>query len=137
MPFDWKRSALIIGLGACAAACADFHRGTPPPDGGDASQDAPIDDPTFETRVYPILELHCQDCHMAGRWGESSALVLTGDARLDRPMVVALVVPGDPADSLLLRRARGELHPGGEVLTEDDSDYQTLADWIMGLPAQR
>jgi hypothetical protein len=136
MPFDWKRSALIIGLGACATACADFHRGPAPRDGGDASQDAPIADPTFETQVYPILQLRCEDCHMAGREGEYSALVLTGDARLDRAKVVALVVPGDPANSLLLRRATGESHFGGEVLSQDSSDYQTLADWIMGLSSQ-
>jgi hypothetical protein len=54
---------------------------------------------------------------------------------MDRAMVVALVTPGDPGASLLLQRATGEAHAGGQVITQDDTDYDTIANWILGLSA--
>ena len=125
------------GLTFACGGCADFHRGPAPLDGGnqartDASS-APVVDLAFETSVYPLLELHCEGCHSAAGEGAYTSFVLTGNARLDRAMVVALVTPGNPTDSLLLRRATGESHMGGEVFAVDSPEYQTISDWILGL----
>lgn len=92
-------------------------------------------DLTFETQVYPLLQMDCQQCHAPGREARGSRLLLSGNARLDRAMVVALVAPGDPAQSLLLIRAQGESHPGGTAMTPDSDAYVTVADWIAQLPA--
>lgn len=135
MRFDGKLARLLV-LGLSAAGCADFQRGPAPTDGGgqDAVDDAtPVADFTFETAVYPILQRRCQDCHSVGRIGEYTQLVLTGNARADRAMVVALVVPGAPTAGLLLRRATGEKHTGQDVLTQDTPEYDTIASWISGL----
>jgi hypothetical protein len=59
-------------------------------------------DQVFEKLVYPILQRNCADCHSAGPQDPSTNYVLTGNAGQDRAMVVALVTPGDPADSRLL-----------------------------------
>ena len=126
---------LVLGIGLVAAGCADFRRGPAPTDGGqDATDDTTLlADFAFETAVYPILQRRCQDCHSVGRIGEYTGLVLTGNARMDRAMVIALVVPGDPTASLLLRRATGERHTGQDVLTQDTPEYDTIASWISGL----
>jgi hypothetical protein len=144
MHFDWtpsiRRAALVLCLGAGSLGCADFHRGPAPQDGGqDVRSDATalVADFAFETSVYPLLQIICQDCHRMGREAEYSGLVLTGNARADRAMVVALVVPRDPAASLLLRRATGEAHTGRNVISQDSTEYDTIASWIMGLPLPR
>lgn len=139
MRFDWKRTRLLClasSLISAALGCADFHRGPGPRDGGqDASSDSVlVADFVFETTVYPLLQLRCQGCHAVGREAEYSQLVLSGNARMDRAKVVALVVPGDPAAGLLLRRATGESHTGGDVLAPDTPDYDTIASWIRDLP---
>jgi hypothetical protein len=139
MRFDCRRSRLLclgLLLALAGPGCVDFHRGPAPPDGGqDGGPDnALVADFVFETTVYPILQLRCQGCHAVGREAEYSGLVLSGNARMDRATVVALVVPGDPAASLLLRRALGESHTGRDVLAQDTPDYDTIASWVLGLP---
>jgi hypothetical protein len=133
MPFDWKLS--VSAVLCCWIGCADFHRGPAPPDAGPVDTGPPAD-PIFESDVYPILQLNCQFCHRAGRFAENTPLLLTGDARKDRAMVVDLVTPGDPAESLLLRRATGEYHGGGNVLDPAGPEYSTIASWISDLPAE-
>lgn len=123
-------SAALLG-----GACVDFRRGP----AGDASADgtgerAPIDDPVFENDVYPILQARCQDCHSKGGSGEYTPYLLTGDAKADRAMVVRLVSPSFPEGSLLLLRATGYDHLGGEVLSVNDPEYATIQNWISGLP---
>ncbi len=130
MRFDWK--LLVLAVFAAGSGCADFHRGPAPPDA--APIDAEATDPVFEKNVYPILQVNCQYCHRAAHEAGRSKLVLTGDAQADRAMVVALVVPGDPATSLLLLRATGEEHYAGEVIMPATPDYKTIADWITSLP---
>jgi len=125
---------IAAGLILLWAGCADFHRGPAPLDGGDGADAASVlQDRSFETSVYPILELRCSGCHSVGGQAQSTRLDLTGNARLDRPMVVALATPGSPSDSLLLRRAAGEGHTGGQVLSAGTPEYQTISDWILGL----
>ena len=131
MRFDWKRWGVAAVF--CSLGCADFHRGPAPRDAGEGEAGLVVDK-TFERDVYPILQVNCQFCHRAGHDAENSALVLTGNARLDRAMVMALVVPGDPTAGLLLQRATGEEHWGGEVLEPESADYATIADWISNLP---
>lgn len=134
MRFDPRAVALLF---LATLGCADFHRGPAPGDGGtaDARDAGLVADYTFEISVYPILELHCGGCHSSTGEGAYTSYVLTGNARNDRAMVMALVTPGDPAASLLIRRATGDAHTGGDVLDQDGADYQTVASWIASLPS--
>ena len=136
MRFDGK--PFVLALCLCSVGCADFHRGPAPRDAGaDVAGDAGlVADWTFEVDVYPILESYCEGCHQEGGMAGSTRFLLTGNARLDRAMVVALVTPGDPEASLLLQRATGESHTGGQVIAQDGTDYGTIANWILSLPAQ-
>ncbi len=136
MRSDWKRWLVL----ACIASlgCVDFHRGPAPRDAGAdtvAQGDVVlVEDLTFETEVYPILQIRCEDCHKSGGMGGFTQFVLTGNARIDRARVMALVTPGDAPASLLLQRATGNSHTGGEVLAPDSDPYNTIANWIMLLP---
>ena len=132
-----SRSCLLLAAALvwAGAGCADFHRGPAPLDGGQRTDGSQGADPAFEKLVYPILELNCADCHSAGREAKDSRLVLTGSAGLDRAMVVALVTPGNPADSKLLQQQSLATHTGGERLAPDSLEYQTIAFWIQGLDA--
>jgi len=136
MRFDWKPWTLVACL--FTVGCVDFHRGPAPRDAaaeataqGDVTL---VEDLTFETDVYRILQVRCEDCHQSGGMGGYTRFVLTGNARIDRAMVVALVVPGDPAGSLLIERATGNAHTGGQVLVPDSDSYNIITSWIMGLP---
>jgi hypothetical protein len=129
-------AAFLLGLGIAvglAGACADFRRGP----AADAAIEAPlVDDPVFENDVYPILQTRCEDCHSAGKMAQSTQYVLTGNAKADRAMVVALVSPTDPDNSVLLRRATNTTpHTGGERIFRGDTEYATIRDWIASLPA--
>ena len=123
-------SATLLG-----GACADFRRGP----AADASVDgtsekALVDDPVFENDVYPILQSRCQSCHSKGGAGEYTWFLMTGDAKADRAMVVVMVSPSFPEGSLLLLRATGYDHLGGQFLSVNDPEYATIRDWIVGLP---
>ncbi len=133
MPFR-RGLATVLLLALPALGCADFHRGPAAPDGGQGSDAALVVDFTFETQVYPLLQMDCQQCHAVGREARGSQLLLSGNARLDRAMVVALVDPGVPDQSLLLIRATGESHPGGTAIAPETDAYVTIADWIAQLP---
>lgn len=120
-------SATLLG-----GACADFGRGPTPdaaPDGA-----ALVDDPVFENDVYPILQARCRDCHSKGGSGEYTPFVLTGDAKADRARVVGLVSPNFPEGSLLLLRATGYDHLGGTQLSQYESEYAIIQDWVASLP---
>ena len=124
-------SATLLGGG-----CADFRRGP----ASDASVDgtgegALVDDPVFENDVYPILQARCQDCHSKGGSGEYTPFVLSGNAKADRAMVVGLVSPNFPEGSLLLLRATGYDHLGGQIFSFEDPEYGILQGWIASLPA--
>lgn len=104
-------------------------------DGGHPSDDSQGADQAFEKLVYPILQRDCADCHSAGPQDPSTNYALTGNAGQDRAMVVALVTPGDPADSRLLVQATSDSHGGGQRFAMDSLEYQTIAYWIQGLDA--
>jgi hypothetical protein len=50
-------------------------------------------------------------------------------------MVVALVSPNFPEGSLLLLRATGYDHLGGQLLSVNDPEYAIIEDWIASLPS--
>jgi hypothetical protein len=130
------RSSVSVVLAAAVlalAGCADFHRGPAPLDGGGNGDGAQVADLAFEKLVYPIMEMDCVDCHSASGEASNSSFVLTGDAQLDRAVVVALVTPGNPTNSRLLIQATSVSHEGGVRFTNDSVEYQTIAAWIQGL----
>jgi hypothetical protein len=119
-----------------AGACADFQRGPAPDASADGASEL-VNDPVFVNDVYPILQSDCQSCHSqgSGNDAETTRFVLTGDAKADRAMIVALVSPDDPDGSLLLQRAVGNgAHGGGPVLAVDSPEYVTIRNWIASLP---
>ena len=128
-----RLSVGLVSVTLLAGACADFRRGPAP----DASPDGAVlvDDPVFENDVYPILQSDCQSCHSQGNWAGTTRFVLTGNAKADRAMVVALVYPDYPDGSLLLQRATGNQHGGGTVIAVDSPEYATIRDWIASLPS--
>jgi hypothetical protein len=134
---DLAPAALVVaGLAWACLSCADFHRGPAPIDGGGKDVASTlVNDFMFEAEVYPILLAQCEDCHAVGKDAGTSRLVLTGNARLDRAMVVALVTPGDPATSdLLIYGDGGNAHEGDIRLPAGTSEYVKVADWISMLP---
>ena len=118
-----------------SAGCADFQRGPGPRDGGGQTDGSQVVDLAFEKLVYPILEAGCVYCHSAGGRAANTYFVLTGDARFDRAMVVALVTPGNATNSMLLRQATSDSHGGGQRFATDSVEYLTISDWILGLGA--
>ena len=129
------RSRLLFASAVAAlvsTGCADFHRGPAPRDG--SADGFEVVDVTFEGSVYPILDFECVECHSASGQASSTNFVLTGNARLDRAMVVALVTPGNPSESRLLVQATSDSHGGGQRFATDSSEYQTISAWILGLP---
>jgi hypothetical protein len=100
---------------------------------------------SFDLDVQPILTARgCNSgpCHGKARGQNGFQLSLLGfDADFDhRALAVEArgrrVFPADPARSLLLRKATGNLpHGGGIRLEEDGPDYETLLRWIeTGMP---
>ena len=134
-----RRRTLFLGLLSATllgGACADFGRGPMPDASVDrASERGVVDDPVFENDVYPILQTRCQSCHSKGGDGEYTQYVLIGNAKAERAMVVALVSPNFPEGSLLLLRATGYDHLGGQLLSVNDPEYAIIEDWIASLPS--
>ena len=89
--------------------------------------DAP--DPTFERNVRPILKAHCFQCH--GEAGKTEAKL---DVRLKRLIEKGgeagpAIVPGQPDQSLLLKRVEsGEMPPSERKPTVAERDV--LRRWI-------
>src|SRR5258706_16015402 len=90
----------------------------------------------FETQVRPLLARQCQACHssptapMGGLRLDSREALLKGGTR------GPAIVPGKPAESLLLRAVRQEetlrMPPSGKL---KDGEIAVLAKWIeMGGP---
>ena len=95
----------------------------------------------FEKKVRPVLVAHCYACHSA------EAKKIKGGLRLDtRDGVVkggtsgAVVVPGDPAKSLLIQAVR-HADPDTKMPPDKKLDAQVVADleaWVkMGAPDPR
>ena len=104
---------------AVAAACL----------GGLASVGAEEPAVRFESDVRPIFKTHCFHCH-----GEEEKIEANLDLRLVRTLVKggdegAGVVPGNPQESLFLKRViAGEMPPKGKRLS--DKETATLTKWV-------
>src|SRR5882672_4202514 len=116
-----------------------------------------LDYEVFKTRVEPIFlakrpgHVRCYVCH-SDRSNNSFKLetIASGgkfwteeQSRKNFEMVSRLVVPGAPAQSLLLLQplapeAGGNAyHTGGrQFATKDDPNWKTLARWVGGPPAK-
>lgn len=123
---------------------------------------APLDEPFFRCRVQPVLTQSCAAfaCHgdarrflrvfarnrlrLGGTEADRNAFLSEGERGHNYAAASALVVPGRPDESLLLRkpldeRAGGYFHQGAHIfgggdvfLDREDSDYQVIAQWIEG-----
>ncbi|HSG69468.1 MAG TPA: DUF1549 domain-containing protein, partial [Planctomycetaceae bacterium] len=85
--------------------------------------------PFYESEIRPILKAACFQCH-----GEEEELEADLDLRLRRLILKggetgAALVPGDPANSLLLERIEaGEMPPGKSKLT--NAQIELIRKWI-------
>src|SRR2546426_2821312 len=111
---------IIFGIYLCADAAAAENSG----------------EAFFEKNVRPLLAQQCQSCHsspaspMGGLRLDSREAILHGGAR------GPAIVPGKPAESLLLRAVRHtealRMPPSGKL---NDAEITALAQWIeMGAP---
>ncbi|MBP89919.1 MAG: hypothetical protein CMJ64_24965 [Planctomycetaceae bacterium] len=89
------------------------------------------EDITYEKHVRPILKAHCFHCH-----GEGGELEGGLDVRLRRLIGKGgesgtAVVPGKPAESLLLERVKNSEMPPEEVkLRPTEAEVATIEQWI-------
>jgi mono/diheme cytochrome c family protein len=95
--------------------------------------DAKSKEPTFERGVRAILKAHCFQCH-----GEGEELEGGLDLRLRRLMTKGgesgpTIVPGKPANSLLLKRIlSGDMPPGEKTLKLTKQEIATITRWVAG-----
>jgi menaquinol-cytochrome c reductase cytochrome b/c subunit len=87
--------------------------------------------PRYTVDVLPIFEIRCVACHgTAGGWDATTweAAVGSGDN-------APVVIPGDPANSILAQMMLGT-HPEGVLMPPDgklpDALVQLVVDWIEG-----
>jgi hypothetical protein len=123
---------------------------------------AQLDEPFFRCRVQPVLTQSCAAfaCHgdgrrffrvfarnrlrLGGTEADRNAFLNEGERGYNYASASALVVPGRPDESLLLRKpldegAGGYFHQGAHIfgggdvfLDREDGDYQVIAQWIEG-----
>jgi hypothetical protein len=125
-----------------------------------AASPSSLDFEFFKTRVEPIFlkkrpgYARCYACHSGGigpayleKLSPGSTFWTDEQSRANFKKVSLFVVPGKPMSSLLLIHplapdAGGEiprdgiLHSGGkQFASQDDPDWQTLAEWVRGVKA--
>ena len=88
---------------------------------------------TFETRVLPVLQKHCGECH--GADSQELGLDLSSiKATLAGSETGAIVVPGSAKESLLVQvlgnDAKPHMPPEGQLSSEEIS---VIAEWVNGL----
>jgi hypothetical protein len=133
-----------LGCVLTLAACADFSRGPvseaapdagAPADGGDAVAADGTAGTSFATDIEPLLVPTCQACHAPGAEAGDTRLLLTGNAAIDYPTVMAFVDPSSPSSSRLLSKMSGNGHQGGAVYPAGSPEYLTVRRWIdQGAP---
>ncbi len=93
----------------------------------------------FEAKIRPVLIQHCYECHAADSKSIRGGLLLdTRAGTLNGGDSGAALVPGKPAESLLLESLRFEgfeMPPSGKLAPEIIADFET---WIkLGAPDPR
>lgn len=106
----------VLGVAACTPDKDPF---TGPGNGAN--------DPVF-SNVSSALQAACATCHNVG--SGRTFLVTMDSATL---VASGFLNPANPATSLLLTRARGVSHGGGNVLAFTSRDSALTAEWIAGL----
>ena len=150
---------LAIGLGLFTALAAPMMMRSPQPAAQEASATRSPDFEFFKNRVEPIFlkkrpgHASCYFCHVAesGAEGATSAFrvqkLSSGNtfwteeqSHRNFDVISRLVTPGEPTSSRLLMHplapdAGGDIyHYGGQQFaSQDDPDWQTLAEWVRGL----
>jgi hypothetical protein len=134
-----ERALLLLAL-ASGLACADLERGPPRPDAaaadtGGSSAEAGGGGETaaslsFARDVHPLLIDGCAPCHNSNGQASNTALLLTGDAARDLPVVNRYVDTSNPAGSRLLVKGAGMGHGGGAVYPTSSPEYRMILDWI-------
>ena len=99
----------------------------------------------FEQRVRPVLAEHCAGCHGSGHGQPKGGLRLDGKAGWEKGGANGpAIVPGKPAESLLVRAVRRE--PGVKAMPPEGEgrrplsaeEARALEEWVaMGAPDPR
>lgn len=91
---------------------------------------------SFSAQVQPILEKHCQECHLPGGSGyEASGLELSGYGSLmNGTRFGPIVEPGDPLSSVLNQLVEGRAHPSITMPhgrnRMPDTEIAVLREWV-------
>jgi cytochrome c len=126
-----KQLAGVIGVGAIALMSLGLRVGTVEA----AAQDPAASPEFYTTKVQPIFQANCYRCHggMNHRGGLS---LMTRESMLKGGHDGSVLVPGDPASSLLVRLIRHEgpandPKPMPPKLPKiSDADIATVEQWV-------
>jgi len=113
---------VVLGGASAAAGAASAAAATPA-------------ETNYTTNVQPIFMAHCAGCHSAERH-RGGLVIVTKAGLLKGGKDGAVIVPGDPANSLLVKLIKhespeggpGPMPPMGEKLS--DADVATIEQWI-------
>jgi len=110
---------------AALAACASDEEGA----GRSEAETCAELEPTYQTRVVPVLTKRCATCHSASGAAKGTRLIVSADDRTPSLAAVSTLVRERRGDTpLLLGKVVGENgHGGGAVLTRDSEDFRVLA----------
>jgi mono/diheme cytochrome c family protein len=125
--------ALAPFLAVAALGCADFSRGGPAMDTGEAADAGATGDGgalSFAADIYPLLTI-CQNCHVPGGAASSTSLIFSGNAATDYPTVLQFVATATPASSRILSKVSGNGHGGGTIYAAGTTQYETILAWIQ------
>ena len=98
-------------------------------DAGDAAKPPVI---SFADEVDSVLLADCEVCHNSTGIAASTKFILGGSVDDDFASALDVVDLNAPADSLMLQKATGNSHGGGQRFAEDSSEYDLLLQWIEG-----
>ena len=105
--------------------------GAPDADEVDAMPDA-APSLSFENDVRALLLDDCEACHREGGVAATTGLLYGDGVDDDLASTLMFVDLDEPSGSVLLAKARGEAHGGGERFAEDSQQYATILAWIEG-----
>jgi cytochrome c len=120
---------IVLGVGVLAAGVLAGSRLQP------VAAGVAADKPAFYTEnVKPILETNCGQCHFATNHKGGLSLA-TKEGTMKGGRDGAVIVPGDPANSMLVKLIRHEgptddpkpMPPKGKL---SDADIATITQWI-------